>query len=476
MYGILSSISGITVNCNYVIYDLDLRNFIKKDSYLIPLPNNYMLHQIFKLDNNQNYICKFRDLYNYDYFLLNKINLDLDLDISNTNRVLNNLPITSNWLHKGLNNKFLTINSQAYLQPNKKYNKLYSETVYANPTTGNYNVDIQPYMKDVLNTSYDFYDTRYNLISDKVSIPVYYELSGYTNGIVNISHIQFNKTNNYKTNYFEKMNGEYIPNKPLNKFIQYSASSAVTDRIFNTVLFDHNFSLEYTDYNHYYTITVQPYIRDIINSYCNVYSYFNNKTDNLNIVYSGITSFEISDVFSLLTPLKYNVNDDEFNTLFYPSSYNQEKYGAIEYVLDGVSYWYFFEFICDKNDEKVMLFWLNKNYAYDYIPMNKKLVKSIKTQRNSFETNNYFPITNYMNESEMYLDLNSDLLKDKDYKLLQDIIDSTSVFIVYTDDFGNVMNKQVLLDQDTFVFKKYKNDEMFNFSVRVKFADKNTTY
>ena len=120
--------------------------------------------------------------------------------------------------------------------------------------------------------------------------------------------------------------------------------------------------------------------------------------------------------------------------------------------------------------------------------MNKKSITSKKTTRSNYnywnQSVNDYGIKGgnqqnkqYLAQTEYIFELNSDLLNDDDFARINDLIYSPEVYI----SGGNIFNytsdiKKVVIDTDTFVYKKYKNDQMFNFSIRVKLAEKLNTY
>jgi uncharacterized delta-60 repeat protein len=345
-----------------------------------------------------------------------------------------------NTVNKKNNDLFIGGGELKYKKPIKT--EIYSGVVYKKPNNNIINIDIQPFVKD------SFATDNQNKLFEVV----------WENGTTEIFEVfDVNEDLNYNNKLSLYYTQNFINYEILNDFIKPSTDEIIWNKVYNRK----NNKINYI-----------TNVGDIINIQ---YDYY---IDKYSAPIFSISSSTITDFYNN----DFRYIDNEFLYLIF-------KYTSVTLNINNRIYKFYFEVIDCNDDETFQLNWKNRKGGYDWIVMNKKSITSKKVTRSTYDfynqtiTNSYVLGGNqeskqYLAQTEYIFELNSDLLNDDDFARINDMIYSPEVYIYG----GNIFNgglsdfKKVVIDTDTFVYKKYKNDQMFNFSIRVKLAEKLNTY
>ena len=394
---------------------------------------------------------------------------------------------------------------------------------YKKPGETYIGVDIQKYVKDIVNFESFTFDYSWFFIS---------EITQTINNFINDVYFRFEDLNGVlKYSGTTKIVNE---NWKFSEFLTYKLGSRVGNKILNT--FDPNMQNDYFDivmYNlfsdtkqdpflnefnfTYNTFTDSPQVRQwnkslygalipimIMNTSASSYggyfyaSYYADKFS------SGTTKYtwNLTDPAPNKTGYTYITFPSMtlLNWTLYPYelfSYNNLNYKYISFDFHlasdpgsgGVSRSIFTEILGTYDNrcyDKYQLYWLNRFGGVDWIVMDKKVTKTTKVERSQYNktirsfTNGAFvgdlktdSHPQYLSENQLEYELNSDLL-GYEYKYLEDLFTSPKVWI-YNERFSEGDLRLVEVIDTDYVSKTFDNQKnTYNLNIKVREKIKNT--
>lgn len=371
-------------------------------------------------------------------------------------------------------------------------NNIYEGIVSPSPTNSRVGINIQPYVYDEVDLD-DFVmgSTSTNNVLSNAAVPIYTRMLDSANAIrfsqitigSNVPYVVYKKLSyndnlkminsqinsiNYKgfgkyEEWIEKTSGSF-------GWLYIGASGALYD---DSVLYNFN--------NRYGTPNCKP----------------------VKIMKNSPFYFPMQWLYNANAPAQYKVKMLQYNandTLIYTSTpyqatptrgYTNFIYSAIQsntarfelhitlpnYINDRIIHFDVIDPSCFKN-EPYQLYWINNRGGLDWVILSGKSVVTKRSNSKSYETTfRTFDNTSFSGdlskqinkkynvESYKEYNLNSEWIKEEDFKWLDDIIDSEYVWLYNPKDES--IKAVDVLDTD-FMYKNFRNDKMFNFEINLR--------